>query len=56
MSLSSIFSNYKSVKDEAEFLMELLINNGFISNAIETGYKKASCVYLRSIISIYKLM
>ena len=34
------FSNFKSFKDEAEFSMEPLTNNGSISNAIETGYKK----------------
>lgn len=44
------FSNYKSFKDEAEFSMEPLTNNGSISNAIETGYKKAPCVYRTSAI------
>jgi AAA15 family ATPase/GTPase len=44
------FSNFKSFKDEAEFSMEPLTNNGSISNAIETGYKKAPCVYRTSAI------
>lgn len=44
------FSNYKSFKDKAEFSMEPLTNNGSISNAIETGYKKAPCVYRTSAI------
>lgn len=44
------FSNYKSFKDEAEFSMEPLTNNGSISNAVETGYKKAPYVYRTSAI------
>ena len=50
MLISFKFSNYKSFKDEAEFSMEPLTNNGSISNAIETGYKKAPCVYRTSAI------
>lgn len=44
------FSNYKSFKDKAEFSMEPLTNNGSVNNAIETGYKKAPCVYRTSAI------
>lgn len=44
------FSNYKSFKDEAEFSMEPLTNNGSINNAIEIGYRKAPCVYRTSAI------
>ncbi|MFR8206799.1 MAG: AAA family ATPase [Alphaproteobacteria bacterium] len=44
------FSNYKSFKDKVDFSMEPLTNNGSISNAIETGYKKAPCVYRTSAI------
>ena len=44
------FSNYKSFKDKEEFSMEPLTNNGSISNAIETGYKKAPSVYRTSAI------
>ena len=50
MLISFKFSNYKSFKDEAEFSMEPLTNNGSISNAIETGYRKAPCVYRTSAI------
>lgn len=44
------FSNFKSFKDKAEFSMEPLTNNGSITNAIETGYKKATNVYRTSAI------
>ncbi len=50
MLISFKFSNYKSFKDKAEFSMEPLTNNGSISNAIETGYRKAPCVYRTSAI------
>lgn len=50
MLISFKFSNYKSFKDSVEFSMEPLTNNGSISNAIETGYKKAPYVYRTSAI------
>jgi len=50
MLISFKFSNYKSFKDTVEFSMEPLTNNGSISNAIETGYKKAPQVFRTSAI------
>ena len=50
MLISFKFSNYKSFKDEVEFSMEPLTNNGEVDNIIETGYKKSPVVYRTSAI------
>lgn len=50
MLISFKFSNYKSFKDTTEFSLEPLTNNGSISNAVETGYKKAPQVFRTSAI------
>ena len=50
MLISFKFSNYKSFKNEVEFSMEPLTNNGEVDNVIETGYKKSPVVYRTSAI------